>query len=130
MLKFLGVPFSIWPLTLLTGDLVMFTISVAVGYCVNRMTLEIPWFLLSIFIVPLAIFALLYVLVLYIANLYDHYLDFRRLENISTIILSSLIGTLLAILLFSLPGRHILNRGFIEWQGVARRREESPKGCR
>ncbi len=96
----------------------MFTISVAVGYCVNRVTLEIPWFLLNIFIVPLAIFGLLYVLVLYIANLYDHYLDFRRLENISTIILSSLIGTLLAILLFTLPGRHVLNRGFVEWQGV------------
>jgi exopolysaccharide biosynthesis polyprenyl glycosylphosphotransferase len=118
MLKLLGVPLSIWPLTLLIGDLVMFGLSVPIGYCLSRRTLEIPWFFLDLFIVPLILMGLTYALVLYVANLYDHYLDFRRLENISTIILSSLIGTLLVVVMFTLPPRHILGRGFVEWQGV------------
>jgi exopolysaccharide biosynthesis polyprenyl glycosylphosphotransferase len=118
MLKFLGVPLSIWPLTLLTGDLTMFAVSVLLGYCLTRMTLDIPWFLLNVFLVPIILLGLIYALVLYIANLYDHYLDFRRLENISTMILASLIGTLLAVILFTLPGRQLLGRGLVEWQGV------------
>ncbi len=61
---------------------------------------------------------LTYILVLYVANLYDHYQDFRRLEKISTIILSSLIGTLLVVIMFTLPSRHVLDRSFVEWQGV------------
>ena len=62
---------------------------------------------------------LTYVVVLYVANLYDHYQDFRRRENISQIILASLIGTLVVIIAFTLPARHVIGRGFVEWQGVA-----------
>jgi len=79
---------------------------------------EVPWFFLDLFIFPLVLMGMTYVLVLYVANLYDHYQDFRRQENISTIILSSLIGTLLVIIVFTLPSRHMLGRGFVEWQGV------------
>ena len=61
---------------------------------------------------------LTYVVVLYVANLYDHYQDFRRRENISQIILSSLIGTLVVIIAFTLPARHLTGRSFVEWQGV------------
>lgn len=118
MLKMLGIPISIWPLALLTGDLVMFAISVPLGYCLSRRTFEIPWFFINLFIIPLILMGLTYILVLYIANLYDHYQDFRRLENISTIILSSLIGTLLVVIIFTLPSRHVLGRGLVEWQGV------------
>jgi exopolysaccharide biosynthesis polyprenyl glycosylphosphotransferase len=118
MLKILGIPLSIWPLTLLTGDLVMFGLSVPMGYALSRKTLAIPWFLIDLFIIPLILMGLTYVLVLYVANLYDHYQDFRRLEKISTIILSSLLGTLLVVLIFTMPSRHVLARSFVEWQGV------------
>jgi exopolysaccharide biosynthesis polyprenyl glycosylphosphotransferase len=118
MLKLLGIRLSIWPLALLTGDSVMFVFSVLIGYCLNRKTLNIPWFFLDAFIIPLFLMGLTYFLVLYVANLYDHYQDFRRLENISTIILASLIGTLLILIMFTLPSRHVLGRGFVEWQGV------------
>lgn len=118
MLKLLGFPISIWPVTLFLGDLVMFCFSVLVGFSLSRMTLSIPWFFLDIFIMPLILMGLIYVVVLYVANLYDHYQDFRRQENISTIILSSLIGTLVVLVLFTFPSRNVLSRGFIEWQGV------------
>ncbi len=98
--------------------MVVLCLSILIGFSLGRQTLEISWFFLELFILPLILMGLIYILVLYIANLYDHYLDFRRLENISTIILSSLLGTLLALILFTLPPRHMLGRGFVEWQGV------------
>ncbi len=69
--------------------------------------------------IPLILMGLTYIVVLYVANLYDHYQDFRRRENISQIILASLIGTLVVVIAFTLPARHVIGRGFVEWQGVA-----------
>jgi exopolysaccharide biosynthesis polyprenyl glycosylphosphotransferase len=118
MVKFLGLPLSIWPLTLLVGDLAMFTVSVPLGFCLSRWTFEIPWFFLDLFQAPLILMGVTYCLVIYVANLYDHYLDFRRQENISTVILASLIGTLLVLIIFTLPSGHVLGRSIIQWQGV------------
>jgi exopolysaccharide biosynthesis polyprenyl glycosylphosphotransferase len=118
MLKLLGLPLTIWPLTLLAGDLVIFWISVLIGFSLSRRTFEIPWLFLDLFKFPLVLMGLTYIVVLYVANLYNHYLDFRRQENISTIILSSLIGTLLSVICFTLLSGHLLGRSFIEWQGV------------
>ena len=64
---------------------------------------RIPWFLIDLFAIPLFLMGLTYIVVLYVANLYDHYQDFRRRENISQIILASLIGTLVVIIIFTLP---------------------------
>ena len=110
MLKLLGLPVSIWPLTLLLGDLVMFGLSVLIGFSLSRMTFEIPWFFIDIFIMQLILMGLIYIVVLYVANLYDHYQDFRRQEKISTIILSSLIGTLVVLVLYTFPSRNVLSR--------------------
>jgi exopolysaccharide biosynthesis polyprenyl glycosylphosphotransferase len=119
MLKFLGLSISIWPLLLLAGDVVMFGVSVPIGFALSRRTIESPWFFLDLFALPLTLMGLTYVFVLYIANLYDHYQDFRRRENISQIILSSLIGTLVVVITCTLPARHLISRAFVEWQGVA-----------
>jgi exopolysaccharide biosynthesis polyprenyl glycosylphosphotransferase len=118
MLKILGLPVSTWPLLLLAGDVVMFGLSVPIGLALSRSTLAPPWFFLDLFAFQLLLIGLTYVVVLYVANLYDHYLDFRRRENISQIILSSLIGTLVVIIAFTLPARHWIGRMFVEWQGV------------
>jgi exopolysaccharide biosynthesis polyprenyl glycosylphosphotransferase len=119
MLKFLGLPVSKWPLLLLAGDLVMFGLSVPIGFCLSRKTLTIPWFLIDLFSVPLFFMGLTYIVVFYVGNLYDHYQDFRRRENISQVILVSLIGTLVVVIIFTLPRWHLVGRGFVEWQGVA-----------
>ena len=96
----------------------MFGVSVPIGFVLSRRTLESPWFFLDLFAFPLILMGLTYVVVLYVANLYDHYQDFRRRENISQIILSSLIGTLVVVIVCTLPARHLIGRGFVEWQGV------------
>ena len=119
MLKILGLTVSKWSLLLLAGDVVMFGLSVLLGFALSRKTLESPWFFLDLFTFPLILMGLTYIVVLYVANLYDHYQDFRRRENISQIILSSLIGTLVVIIAFTLPASHLIGRGLVEWQGVA-----------
>ncbi len=96
----------------------MFGLSLPIGFFLSRQTFDVPWFFLGLFLLPIILMGLVYVVVLYVANLYDHYLDFRRRENISQIILSSLIGTLILVILSTLPSRHLIGRGFIEWQGV------------
>jgi exopolysaccharide biosynthesis polyprenyl glycosylphosphotransferase len=119
MLRLLGLPLSIWPLLLLTGDLVMFCLSVPIGLGLSREAIESPWLFVTLFRTPVILMGLTYILVLYVANLYDHYQDFRRRENISQIILSSLIGTLLVAILYTSSVRHMIGRNFVEWQGVA-----------
>jgi exopolysaccharide biosynthesis polyprenyl glycosylphosphotransferase len=119
MLKILGLPVSKWPLLLLAGDVVMYGLSVPLGFALSLRTLESPWLFLDLFTSPLILMGVTYCVVLYVANLYDHYQDFRRRENISQIILSSLIGTLVVIITCTLPARHLLARDFVEWQGVA-----------
>ena len=118
MLKLLGIPVSVWPLLLLAGDLVMFCLSVPLGFALSRKTLNTPWFYIDLFQIPLILMGLVYLVVLYIANLYDHYQDFRRREYISQVILSSLIGTLVVVIIFTLPAQHVIGRSFVEWQGV------------
>lgn len=97
----------------------MFCLSVPIGFALSRKTFALPWFFVGLFITPIILMGLTYIVVLYVANLYDHYRDFRRRENISQVILSSLIGTLVVLILFTLPGWHVIGRSFVEWQGVA-----------
>ena len=119
MLKLLGLPVSKWPLLILAGDVVMFGLSVPIGFALSRRTFEASWFFIDLFKIPIILMGLTYLVVLYVANLYDHYQDFRRRESISQVILASLIGTLVVVILFTLPTWHVIGRGFVEWQGVA-----------
>jgi len=97
----------------------MYCLSVPLGFCLSSGRFEMPWFFIDVFKIPIILLGLSYVLVLYVANLYNHYQDFRRREHISQIILSCLIGTLVVVLINSITRRHVIGRGFIEWQGVA-----------
>jgi exopolysaccharide biosynthesis polyprenyl glycosylphosphotransferase len=97
----------------------MYYLSVPLGYCLRRGKLEMPWLFLDLFAVPLFLLGVAYLIVLYVANLYDHYQDFRRRDNISRVILACLVGTLVVLIISSVSRRHVFSRGFLEWQGVA-----------
>jgi exopolysaccharide biosynthesis polyprenyl glycosylphosphotransferase len=119
MSGFLGLPTALWPLLLLAGDLAVYCLSVLIGFAVSRQAVESPWFFVYVFEMPLLLLGLTYVVVLYVANLYDYYQDYRQRENISQLILASLIGTLVAVVFFTYAFGHLIGRDFIEWQGVA-----------
>lgn len=119
MLKLLGLFVSIWPLLLLGGDVAFFALSVPLGFMLSHRSLAFSWLLVEVFAIPIMVMGLTYVLVFYVADLYDHYQDFRRRENISQVMLSSLSATVILIIIYTFPTRHVMARGFIEWQGVA-----------
>src|SRR5208282_5154733 len=100
MINLFGFKISKWLLLLLLGDIAAFCLAMPLGIIVMTVERVDPWFSLDQNRIPLILVGLTYILVLYIANLYDHNLDFRRRENIIRVILACLIGTLVALLLF------------------------------
>ncbi len=118
MIRILGLKISKWSLILFLGDAATFCLAIPLGLFSISRNIE-PQFFLDIYKIPLIIIALTYLLVLYIANLYDHYIDFRRRENISQVILTCLTGTLAVVILYCFPSWKIIPRNFVEWHAVA-----------
>ncbi|MBI4797035.1 MAG: sugar transferase [Deltaproteobacteria bacterium] len=119
MINILSLQISSWSLMLLAGDLAAFCLAVPFGMLVTGGINENPRFFLEVYRFPIFLVGLTYILVLYVANLYDHYQDFRRHENFSRVILSCLAGTLLAMVLFCYPAWSVIPRNFVEWHAVA-----------
>ena len=119
MFNFFGLRISKWSLLLLSGDLLAFVLAVPLGILMTPKPVDDPWFVVELYGIPILLVGLTYCLVLYVANLYDHYQDFRRRDNISRVILSCLIGTGVAVVLFCFPSWRIIPRNFVEWHAVA-----------
>lgn len=119
MLNIFSLRISKWSLLLLLGDIAAFCLAVPVGMLALPKPLDDLWFAVELYGIPIFLVGLTYILVLYVANLYDHYQDFRQRDNISRVILSCLIGTVLAVLLFAFPSWRIIPRNFVEWHAVA-----------
>lgn len=120
MINLLGLQMSKWSLLLMSGDLAAFFLAVPLGLLMVNLRAKVdPWFFLEEYKFSLLLVGLTYILVLYVANLYDHYQDFRRRENFSKVILSCLVGTLVVAVLYSFPAWGIIPRNFIEWHAVA-----------
>jgi len=118
MFQVLSLHISKWSLLLLLGDITAFCLALPCGMLVTGWGKGDPWLFLEIYKVPLLLVGLTYLLVLYIANLYDHYQDYRRHENLSRVILSCLVGTLAAVLLFCFPVWRIIPRNLVEWHAI------------
>jgi len=118
MVNFITTQISIWVLILLAGDLVVFSVSVILGLWLQPVVGGEAWFFWDYDKFLLLMLGATYITVLYIADLYDQYLDFRARENFSRVILSALAGTFLVALLFYYLWGHFLGRKFIEWQGL------------
>ena len=48
----------------------MFALSVPLGFALSHKTLGAPWFFVEVFAIPLVLWGLTYIVVLYVANLY------------------------------------------------------------
>jgi len=119
MINPFGLRISNWSLLLLGGDVAAFLLAVPLGLLMIVRENTDPWFFLEAYKWSLVPVGITYLAVLYVANLYDHYQDFRRPENFSQVILSCLIGTLVVGLLYCYPSWRIIPRNFIEWHAVA-----------
>ncbi len=103
MYQFFSLRVSRWKLVLLAGDCAAYCFSVGLALFGNPKLGGEVWKFTSQNITPLLLVGLTYLLVLYIADTYDHQQDFRRWSNIARLIMSGLIGTLAVIVLFYFP---------------------------
>ena len=91
-----------WGLFLLLGDVGAYLVAVITGLALNPKVMS-PWPFLVQNQLSFLLMGLTYLLVFYIADLYDHQQDFRRWGNIARLIFSTWIGTLALILIFYFP---------------------------
>ncbi len=103
MYKFFSFKISKWQLLLLAGDSVVYCLSVLLGlYGSPKVGPEVSKSV-SQHLTALSLVGVTYLLVLYIADKYDHQQDFRRWSNIGQLIFASSMGTLAVIVLFYFP---------------------------
>jgi exopolysaccharide biosynthesis polyprenyl glycosylphosphotransferase len=85
------------------GDSVAYCLSAGLGLYGNPKIAKEAWKFAIQNITYFLLAALTYLLVMYIADTYDHQQDFRRWKNIARLIMSGIIGTLVVIILFFFP---------------------------
>jgi lipopolysaccharide/colanic/teichoic acid biosynthesis glycosyltransferase len=112
-----GLNFSKWAGLLFAGDILVFAASVLLGYLLGSF---VTWEIMFYEEHGPALLALgsVYLIILYIGELYNYYLDFRERENIGQVILWALAAALVALILFCYPAINLLPRRFLEWQSL------------
>ena len=115
-----GPSFSKWAALLFAGDILVFLLSVSLGYWAGVQDRELGRSCsFKIIWSPVVALGVIYVIILYIGELYNYYLDFRRRENIGQVILWALAAAVVALLIFCYPTPKLLPRRFVEWQSLA-----------
>lgn len=118
MFKILGLHTSKWSLLLLAGDVGVFALSgLLVLAWIGPGWRSMPvWF--SVYLPGLALYLGINLLVLYVADLYDQYQDYRSAQNISRLIFAVWLATLLGVWAGGASSRWQLERISLEWQAV------------
>jgi len=119
MLRLLGLQFTPWTLVLVGGDIGVFLLAaVAILGLIANPALLLPW-QQSQNMIALSLFLGIHLITLYVADLYDQYQDYASSLNVSRLIFTVWVATLLAVFFFRYSPWLYLGRRFIEWQGVA-----------
>jgi hypothetical protein len=81
-----GPSLSKWTGLLLVGDVLVFSLSVVLGHLLGS---QIPWdeLFLQEHVLPIILLCFIYLIILYVGELYNYYLDFRQRENVGQVIL-------------------------------------------
>jgi len=107
---------SRWEICLLIGDMALFFGAIPLlllwQYNVSSWS-QIPFGWDTALLLLLGI----YLVVIYVSDLYDKYKDYRTLENISRLIFAAWVGMLLGVMVISYASR-FLSRNFVEWHAV------------
>ncbi len=111
MLQLFGRQISSWKLLLLAGDTLAFLLSVIIAFFINpKLPPQWSFFLLNF--PEIILVWLTYIVVVYIADLYNYQQDFRRWPVIARLIVASVIGTVVIIVIYFFPLGHFIGR----WQ--------------
>jgi len=103
MFKYLSLKISVWKAILLVGDILLLIISLAVGFFLNPKISPEPMRYVIAYKIHFIPMVLVYLIINYIADLYDYQRDYRRWWNIAQVIAAGLIGALANIVIFYFP---------------------------
>lgn len=110
MFRMFGIHLSSWSLVLVAGDLCIFCISLLAGLHLNP---RVGYVDSAFFLQHKLIFinmGMTYLMVCYIADLYDYYEDYRLPANMGKIILTVLFGTIGVIIIIYFSLNSLLSR--------------------
>jgi exopolysaccharide biosynthesis polyprenyl glycosylphosphotransferase len=103
MFKYISLKVSVWRAILLGGDLLLLILSLVVGFFLNPKIIADPWRYFIAYKIHFIPMLLVYLIVNYIADLYDYQKDYRRWWNIAQVIIAGLTGALANIVIFYFP---------------------------
>ena len=103
MFKYLSFKVSIWRAILLVGDCCLLFLSLVAALLLNPKVGPKPWQYFLGHKIHFLWMGLVYLLVNYIADLYDYQRDYRRWWNIAHVFMAGLIGALTNIVVFIFP---------------------------
>ena len=110
MFKYLSFKVSVWRVILLVGDVCILFISLMIAFLLNPKIGSESWKYLNAFKLHFIPMGLVYLVVNYIADLYDYQQDYRRWWNIAHVFIAGSIGALANIVLFYFPMGQFVGR--------------------
>ena len=103
MFKIFSLPISPWKFILFNGDALCYIFSVFIALYFNQLTSPILFKYVYQFKIYFILIGITYLIVLYIADTYNYFKDFRHILNLVYVFIACLIGTLLVVLAFYFP---------------------------
>jgi exopolysaccharide biosynthesis polyprenyl glycosylphosphotransferase len=105
MFKLFGLHVSQWKLLLLLGDIVAYIISVIIALYLYIQTSSSVWEYLFDNKLYFTAIGITYILVIFMADLYNHLKDYRETLNIVNVLIASCVGTIVVLAIFYFPMR-------------------------
>ena len=103
MFKIFSLPISPWKFILFNGDALCYILSVFIACYFNKLTSPILFKYVYQFKIYFILIGITYLIVLYIADTYNYFKDFRYILNLVYVFIACLIGTLLIVIAFYFP---------------------------
>jgi exopolysaccharide biosynthesis polyprenyl glycosylphosphotransferase len=103
MFKIFSLPMSPWKFILFSGDVLCYILSVFIACYFNPQTSPNLFKYVYQFKIYFILIGITYLIVLYIADTYNYFKDFRHILNLAYVFVVCWIGTLLVVLAFYFP---------------------------
>jgi exopolysaccharide biosynthesis polyprenyl glycosylphosphotransferase len=120
MYKIFSLPVSPWKLTLFSGDVLCYIISVIIALHFNKLTSSIILNYLYQFKIYFILTGIIYLMVMFIADTYNYFKDFRNVVNLVHVFIACWIGTLIVVMVLYFPLRGwIIGRTLLTIQALS-----------
>jgi exopolysaccharide biosynthesis polyprenyl glycosylphosphotransferase len=108
MFRIFSLRVSPWKVILAGGDVLCYIVSVIIALYFNPLSSKTIINYLSAFKIYFILIGVVYIIVLYIADTYNYFKDFRNIINLAYVIMSCCIGTFIVVIVFYFPLKGVI----------------------